>query len=69
MNGEAILAGSPGQVHVPAELRADVNAHGFWKRETITMFDIRIVILNADSYLRMTPEKSLEKAEKEKKDV
>ena len=30
------------------------------------MFDIRIVNLDAGSYLRMTPEKSLAKAEKEK---
>ena len=32
------------------------------------MFDIRIVNLDAGSYLHMTPEKALEKAEKEKKD-
>ena len=31
------------------------------------MFDIRIVNLDAGSYLRMTPEKALAKAEKEKK--
>ena len=33
------------------------------------MFDIRIVNLNAGSYLRMTPEKALAKADKEKKDL
>ena len=33
------------------------------------MFDIRIVNLNAGSYLRMTPGKALAKAEKGKKDV
>ena len=33
------------------------------------MFDIRIVNLDAGSYLRMTPEKALPKAEKEKKDL
>ena len=33
------------------------------------MFEIRIVNLNAGSYLRMTPEKALAKAEKEKKDL
>ena len=33
------------------------------------MFDIRMVNLNAGSYLRMTLEKALEKAEKEKKDL
>ena len=31
------------------------------------MFDIRIVNLNTGSYLRMTPENALAKAEKEKK--
>ena len=33
------------------------------------MFDIIIVNLNAGSYLRMTPKKDLEKAEKYKKDI
>ena len=33
------------------------------------MFDIRIVNLDAGSYLRMTPEKALANAEKEKKDL
>ena len=33
------------------------------------MFDIRIVNLNAGSYLRMPPEKALAKADKEKKDL
>ena len=30
------LVGQPGHVVVPAELRADVSAHGFWKRGTLT---------------------------------
>ena len=33
------------------------------------MFDVIIVNLNAGSYLRMTPEKALAKAEKKKKDL
>ena len=33
------------------------------------MFDIRIVNLDAGSYLRMTPEKALAKADKGKKDL
>ena len=33
------------------------------------MFDIRIVNLDAGSYLRITPEKALAKAEKKKKDL
>ena len=69
VNGAARLAGQPGQVVVPAESRADVSTHGFRKRGTIAMFDIRIVNLNAGSYLCMTLEKSLAKAEKEKKDL
>ena len=69
MNRAARLVGQPGQVQVPADSRADVSAHGFWKRGTTTMFDIRIVNLDASSYLRMTLEKALGKAEKEKKDL
>ena len=68
VNGADRLLGQPGQVVVPAELRADVSAHDFWKRGTTEMFDIRIVNLDAGSYLRMTPEKVLAKAEKEKND-
>ena len=50
-------------------MKAEVIAHGFWKRGTTTMFDIRIVKIDAGSYLRTTPEKYLAKAEKEKKDL
>ena len=62
VNGAARLIGQPGQVVVPAELRADVSTHGLWKRGTTAMFNIRIVNLDAGSYLRMTPEKALAKA-------
>ena len=51
INREDTLARRPVQVEVPADSRADVSAHGFWKRGTITMFDIRIVNLDAGSYL------------------
>ena len=67
VNGAARLVGQQVQVEVPAESRADVSAHSFWKQRTTTMFDIRIFNLDAGSYLRMTPEKALAKAEKEKK--
>ena len=63
-NKAAILVRRPGQVEVPADSRADVSAYGFWKQGTIAMFDIRIINLDAGSYLRMTPEKVLAKAEK-----
>ena len=67
MNGVAVLAWRLGQVQVPAESRADVRSHGFWKQGTTAIFDLRIVNLNAGSYLRMTPEKAIAKAEKENK--
>ena len=69
VNEVSRLAGQPGQVVVPAESRVDVSVHGFWKRGTTAMFDIRIVNLDAGSYLRMTPEKALAKAGKENKDL
>ena len=69
VNGATRLVGQPGQVVVSAESRADASAHGFWKRGTSAMFDIRIVNLDAGSYLLMTPEKDLAKAEKENKDL
>ena len=69
VNGKAILVGQTGQVEVPADSKADVSSHGFWEQGTTAMFDIRIVNLNASSYLRMTPVKALAKAEKEKKEL
>ena len=69
VNGAARLVGQPGQVVVPAELNAHVIPDGFWKRGTTAIFDIRIVNLDAGSYLRMTPEKNLAKVEKKKKDL
>ena len=68
-NGAARLVRQPGHVVLPAELRADVSFHGFWKWGTTAMFDIRIINLDTGSYLRMRPEKALAKAEKEKKDL
>ena len=56
-------------MEVPAESREDVSAHGLCKRGINTMFDIRIVNLDVVSYLRMTPEKALANAEKEKRDL
>ena len=41
INRAAGLLGQPGQVIVPAESRSDVSVHGFWKRGTTAMFDIR----------------------------
>ena len=69
VNRAARLIGQPGQVVVHAESRADISAHSFWKQGTTAMFDIRILNLGAGSYLCMTPEKDLSKAEKEKKNL
>ena len=69
VKGAARLIGKTGQVVLPAESRVDVSAHSFWKWGTTAMFDIRIVNLDAGSYLRMTPEKALAKAKKQKKDL
>ena len=69
VNRASRSVGQPGQVLVLAYSRADVSAHDFWKQGTTGMFDIRIVNLNAGSYLRMTPKKALEKAEKENKNL
>ena len=63
------LVGQPGQVVVPAESRADVSAHSFWKRGTTAMFDIQFFNLGVGSYLYMTPEKAIAKVKKEKKDL
>ena len=40
VNRVARLAERQGHVEVPAELRSDVSAHGFWKRGTTAMFGI-----------------------------
>ena len=69
VNGADMLVGQPGQVKVPADSRADINAQGFWKQGTTAIFDIRMVNLDTDSSLHMIPEKALAKAEKEKKDL
>ena len=69
VNGAAVLAGIPGQVQLHVESRVDVSTHGFWKRGTSTMFDIRIVNLDERSYLHMTPDQALSNSDKENKDL
>ena len=49
------------------ETRVDVGLYGFWKQGTTTLFDVKIVSLDAVSYLFMLSEKVLEKAKKYKK--
>ena len=60
--------GATVQPRVPDESRVDVSVHGFWKWGTSTLFDMRIVNLDAASYLRQTSAEDLETAEKQKKE-
>ena len=53
---------------MPDESQADVSSHGFWKWGTSALFDMRIVSLDASSYMRQTSTKDLATAEKEKKE-
>ena len=67
VNWSVEFARRPGQVAVPTESSSYVSAHGFWKQGTTVVFDIRIVNLDAGSYLCTAPEKSLENEYKDKK--
>ena len=57
INGVVDMVRRPGKVTVPVQSREDISFHGLWKRGSTTMFGIRIVNLDAGSYLRMTPKK------------
>ena len=46
----------------------DVSAHDFWKWGTSNIFDMKIINLDAGSYLCQTSAKALVTEEKEKKD-
>ena len=50
------------------ESRADVSIHGFWRWGATALFDMRIVNLDAGSYLRQTSAKAPATAEKDKRD-
>ena len=66
-DGVAERGARAGQLAVPAKLRADISAHGLWKRGNTLMFEIVIVDLDAGSCLHIISEKYLAKAEKENK--
>jgi hypothetical protein len=53
---------------VPPESRGDVSAHGFWKRGTTAIFDVRITDTDAPTYRNQDPVKVLASHEKLKKD-
>ena len=58
--------GATGKAMVPDESRTDLSVHGFWKWGTSALFDMRIVNLDAGSYLRHKFVKALATVDKEK---
>jgi hypothetical protein len=59
-------AGETG-VEAAADSRGDVAAHGFWRRGTTAIFDVRITDTDAPTYRGQDPTKVLKRHEKEKK--
>ena len=53
----------------PEETHVYVEGHGFYNHGTTTLFYVHVVNLEAGSCLLRTPEKALEKEDKEKKGV
>jgi hypothetical protein len=54
-------------VEAAADSRGDVAAHGFWRRGTTAIFDVRITDTDAPSNRAQDPTKVLKRHEKEKK--
>jgi hypothetical protein len=50
----------------PMELRGDIAAHGFWRRGTTAIFDVRVTDTDAPSNRGQDPGKILRRHEKEK---
>jgi hypothetical protein len=50
----------------PPDLRGDVAVHGFWRRGTTAIFDVRVTDTDAPSNRGLDPAKILKKHEKEK---
>ena len=69
VNRAARLVGKPGQVAVPALFEGRCKRPRLLEAGDTVIFGIRIINLIAGFYLRMTQEKALAKAEKEKKDL
>jgi hypothetical protein len=61
--------GSTGaSTEVPPDLRGDIAAHGFWRRGTTAIFDVRVTDTDAPSNKGVDPTKILKRHEKEKRD-
>ena len=54
-------------VNLARDARLDIHARGFWERQKLTFFDIRVCHPNADSYKHLTPEQVYRLHENEKK--
>jgi hypothetical protein len=54
-------------VEAAADSRGDVAAHGFWRRGTTAVFDVRITDTDATTYRSQDPLKVLKRHEREKK--
>ncbi|KAI2507267.1 hypothetical protein MHU86_7103 [Fragilaria crotonensis] len=63
-----VRAASADHTDPPPELRGDIAVHGFWTRGTTAIFDVRVTDTDAPSNRNTTPEKVLQRHEKEKKD-
>lgn len=59
-------AGANGTAPQP-ELRGDIAAHGFWRRGTTTIFDVRVTDTEVASNRGQDPKKVLKRHEREKK--
>jgi hypothetical protein len=67
-NGQGRPAGGSNQrTEVAPELRGDVAAHGFWRRGTTAVFDIRVTDTDAPSNRGSAPKAILARHEEEKK--
>ena len=65
--GRGVQAAGATGVEAAADTRGDVAVHGFWRRGTTAIFDVRITDTDAPTYRSHDPIKVLRRHEKEKK--